>query len=75
MERRIRTWGYWLIRSANSSRMDELTKISRMSSQELLAVFKDTTATRMDVCKAGERILAENIHISEQAVLRGECED
>ncbi|OAO13840.1 hypothetical protein AV274_4515 [Blastocystis sp. ATCC 50177/Nand II] len=31
--------------------MDELTKISRMSSQELLAVFKDTTATRMDDMK------------------------
>lgn len=75
MECRIQTWGYWLTRSAKASRIDEFTKISRMSSQELLAVFKDTTATRMDVCKAGERILAENIHMSEQAVLRGECED
>ena len=63
------------MRRANSSRIDEFTKINRMNSQELIAVFKDTSTTRMDVCKAGERILTENIHMSEQVKSGWESDD
>lgn len=40
--------------------------IKDLSTDDLLAIFANTKKNRMDVCKAGERLIEENIRLSEQ---------
>lgn len=44
--------------------------ISQLSLEELLHTFVNEKSNRMQVCKAGERILQENIILSEQVYFK-----
>lgn len=43
--------------------------VENMKAEQLVDLFKDTHSSRMEVCKAAERIVREKQHLSEQVLL------
>ena len=55
--------GYWYRGFSRRSGMDKLVK--DMSEKELISVFSSEKSNRMEVLKAGERLLHSNLTLSE----------
>ncbi len=56
-------------RSPYKSQRSPAKDVENMKVEQLVDLFKDTHSSRMDVCKAAERIAREKQHLSEQVFL------
>ena len=56
-------------RSSYTSQRSPENDVENMKAEQLIDLFKDTHSSRMDVCKAAERIAREKQHLSEQVFL------
>ena len=56
-------------RSPYTSQRSPENDVENMKAEQLIDLFKDTHSSRMEVCKAAERIVREKQHLSEQVFL------
>ena len=52
-----------------STNSKEYQSIQSNNTNEIISIFTDPKSKRMDICEAGERIVQEQIHLSEIVVI------